>query len=405
MRVAMYMPGLEPASLGWQIYQDFAAAMRDRGLDFDLLTSPPQHDFQPPEGTSFLPLNSTWETLGQLGSPLLRTPAMLATVLALGEYLKRQEDLDVLYVEIAYPVGVAAALAQLLSGWQGKLVLTPMGEDILVVTDAAYGFRRFAVPRWLVRWALRRANAIRCISPLVVDVIDKLAPRPARRVIPLNVTDGTVAAASRSAAKRLHRRRQIRGALWSNLDLMDGRKVVLSLGRLHPFKGIDVLISALPLTPDVELLIAGPTMLIRGVGDVATSLVRLAQRLGVADRVHIVGPVAPSEVQDLMSAVDAVVVPSHQESLNRVCVEAAAAQTPVVVTETTGIAGFMPPKGLGKVVPARSPEHIAKALKEILSGELLLDPAAAREFVERFSAARVAAELSELLRATVQPSS
>ena len=40
MRIAMFMPGLGPRSLGWQGHLDFAQAMRDAGHPFAMLVTP-----------------------------------------------------------------------------------------------------------------------------------------------------------------------------------------------------------------------------------------------------------------------------------------------------------------------------------------------------------------------------
>src|SRR5439155_3722799 len=125
--------------------------------------------------------------------------------------------------------------------------------------------------------------------------------------------------ADETASARAERRQTARRALEARYPVAD-RPVVLALGRLHPFKAIDVLIESLPSVPKAHLLIAGPSLQVRPLGDVASSLAALARRLGVEQRVTFLGKVPPAEALDLLAGADVLAVPSHLESMNRVCV-------------------------------------------------------------------------------------
>ena len=48
MRIAMFMPGLNTHSLGWQMHLDFAQAMRDLGHPFTMLVTPGADTGAPP---------------------------------------------------------------------------------------------------------------------------------------------------------------------------------------------------------------------------------------------------------------------------------------------------------------------------------------------------------------------
>jgi len=82
--------------------------------------------------------------------------------------------------------------------------------------------------------------------------------------------------------------------------------------------------------------------------------------------------------------------------MNRVCVEAAAVATPFVVTQTTGVAGWLPGPGVGVVVPSSDPGALAAALDSVIGGGFARDAERTVEFVRRFAPDRVAAELVEL---------
>jgi glycosyltransferase involved in cell wall biosynthesis len=386
VRIRMFMPGLAPDALGARVHRDFAAAVNALGHEFRILTTESQSasiDARTADA-EVLALSSAWVRADALAAPWLRTRTVLSSAAALARHLRQHGDaVDLLHVEVAYPFGAAAMLGVAASGWKGPVAITPMGEDTLIVADADYGFRRYALPRWLIGRTLRGAAALRCISPLHEQEIARLAPMTPRRVIPLNVSASVVAASQESAETRAARRRSARNAVDAAYGTA-GRPLVLCLGRLHPFKGIDVLIAALRRYPEATVLIAGPSLKIRSTGDEASRLGRLVEQWSLGDRTRFLGPVTPDAALQLLASADVVAVPSRLESLNKVCVEAAAVGTPFVVTETTGIAAWAS-DGLGVVVPPSDQAALAEGLQTVVARARPLDPDRIRMFVEQFS--------------------
>jgi glycosyltransferase involved in cell wall biosynthesis len=399
VRIEMFMPGLDAEALGAVVHQDFAAAVRARGHDFRIVTTG-AGERAPRDMADVLPTSPMWRRVDAIAAPWLRTRAVLSPAAALARHLKTAGDrIDVLHVEVAYPFGTAAELGVAAAGWTGPVVITPMGEDTLVVDALHYGFRRFAVPRWLIGRTLGRAAALRCISPLHEAAIARLAPAVPRRMIPLNVTSAIVAASTEGPGVRDGRRRSARGSVDATLGTT-GRPIVLSLGRLHPFKSVDRLIGALRLLPEAVLIIAGPSLSPKASGDEATRLSELVNRYALGDRVRMLGAVPPDRAMELLAAADVAAVPSRLESLNKVCVEAAAVGTPFVVTETTGISAWARDAGVGFVVPPDDEPALAEALAlAVRQGPLT--PAESAAFVAPFSPDRVAAEVTAFYESLV----
>jgi glycosyltransferase involved in cell wall biosynthesis len=397
LKIAMYMPGLRARSMGASVYGDFAAAVRDAGADFILLTdSGAEGNDDSGADVVALPREPLAQRMDQLLQPLTRARSLVSTAVALHRWLRANPDTDVLYTEITYPLGAAAWIAARTSGWRGQRIVAPLGEDFLLLEEASYGHRRHFVPRWLISHTMRAADAVRCISPMVESYAAPFA-RPLR-VFPLNVVNALLDQPTPSVGARQQARRELHRQLG-----IETPHLVLSLGRLHPFKGIHFLVDAMDRLADAHLVIAGPSMRVANFGDYRTYLEARACDRGVDDRVHFVDALPPAQVGSMMAAADVVVVPSVLESMNRVCAEAAAAGTPFVVTSSTGVADLIAEPGVGQVVPPRDAAAIAAAVRAVLDGTWQRDDAAAGRFLEQFRASHAAAELLALIAQVARP--
>ena len=99
-----------------------------------------------------------------------------------------------------------------------------------------------------------------------------------------------------------------------------------SVARLHPLKQLDVAIRILADRPCWNLALAG-----QGADEVR--LRQLAAELGVSDRVHFVGEIAPERVGAFLATLDLFVFPSRAETFGLAAVEAAHAGIPVVAND------------------------------------------------------------------------
>ena len=138
-----------------------------------------------------------------------------------------------------------------------------------------------------------------------------------------------------------------------------GVPTILSVGALIPRKGQALVIKALPALPGVHYRLAGS-------GEEEARYRALATRLGVAHRVHFLGPVANSDLPIFYRAADAVVMPSESEGLANAWVEALACGTPLVISDAGGAAELVTAPAAGRIVE-RTPDVIAAAVQEILA--------------------------------------
>jgi glycosyltransferase involved in cell wall biosynthesis len=118
-------------------------------------------------------------------------------------------------------------------------------------------------------------------------------------------------------------------------QLQDTR-ILLFLGRLHPKKGCDILIEALPRQVDSEnalsLVLAGPDQ----VGWETYLRARIAQ-LDIAPRIIFTGMLQGELKQGALASADAFILPSHQENFGMSVVEALAVGLPVLISDRVNI--------------------------------------------------------------------
>jgi len=174
---------------------------------------------------------------------------------------------------------------------------------------------------------------------------------------------------------------------------MDDAPVILTVGALIPRKGQALVVDALPMLPGIHYWLAGA-------GEEEARYRALAQRLGVADRVHFRGPIANADLPGLYRAADIVVMPSASEGLANAWVEALACGTPIVISYAGGAAELVTSPVAGRIV-ARTPAAIAEAVKAILAAPPTPQNVAAT-LAGRFDWDRNGRELADHLRRCAQ---
>lgn len=158
-----------------------------------------------------------------------------------------------------------------------------------------------------------------------------------------------------------------------------GKKIILFLSRIHPKKGIDLLIEAFSrhaaAFPEFDLVIAGPDQ-----SKSQPALQALAGELNIAERIHWPGMLVGDAKWGAFLASDLFVLPSHQENFGIVVSEALASGTPVLITNKVNIWREIEADGAGIVTD--------DTVAGIEAGLLLFLDFSADEIRERKLAAR-----------------
>ncbi|MCA1245493.1 glycosyltransferase family 4 protein [Massilia sp. MS-15] len=276
-------------------------------------------------------------------------PFLLAQAVkpAIGRLIDEGFDFDLIDAHYFYPDGVAAAM--LARHFNKPLVITARGSDITLLPT-------FPLPRRMILWAARRADHVITVCNALRDEVVALGV-DAQRVTSL--------------------RNGVDLQLFRPTERAAGQSfTLLTVGHLVPVKAQELIIGALPLLPDVRLVVAGD-------GPNRQMLHDLATRLDVSGRVDFLGAVPQAQLRAHYGAADALVLASSREGWANVLLESMACGTPVVASRVYGTPEVVAAPEAGVLMAERTPQGVADAVNALRSN--YPDRSATRRYAERFS--------------------
>ena len=295
--------------------------------------------------------------IGMSVAPLLLA---LASIGPIRRLIREGYDFDVIDAHYYYPDGVAAAW--LARYFKKPLAITARGTDLNLITE-------YSLPRRMMQWAARRAEASIGVCSALVDVLRGWHIAPQRLHVMRNGVD-------------LQRfTRQPDSGLRASVGLAPGQgPLLLSVGHLIERKGHHLVIEALaalrPAYPQARLVIVGE-------GPERAALQALAQSLGVAGQVTLTGALPQTELPRWYSAADLLVLASSREGWANVLLESMACGTPVVATNIWGTPEVVAAPEAGELVHERTGTALAAGVGALLARAPA--PAAVRAYAEGFS--------------------
>ena len=135
-------------------------------------------------------------------------------------------------------------------------------------------------------------------------------------------------------------------------------KLILFVGKLAHFKGIDILIEAIRLYESKHP--GETTTLIAGDGDLAVSLKKQAVDSNLKD-LHFMGHLDSTQLRELYSTADVSLVPSRREPFGLVAIEALACGCPVIATNQGGLTDIIN-DDVGTLVGVEDANGLAEAI-------------------------------------------
>jgi glycosyltransferase involved in cell wall biosynthesis len=193
----------------------------------------------------------------------------------------------------------------------------------------------------------------------------------------------------------------LRAAFFAARPELEGKRLILFLGRIHPKKGCDLLLRAFAnlaqRAGDAHLVLAGP-----GSDDTLAALRDEARRAGIEARVTWAGMLKGELKWGAFYAADAFVLPSHQENFGIAVVEALACGVPVLISDKVNIWREVAGDGAGLVAPdtvAGTERNLKRWFALDEQARARMRAQAAATFRERFTVEAHARRLIDVLEA------
>ena len=243
--------------------------------------------------------------------------------------LRRRWKFDLVSLEWTYPDLPA-----------GRLLARMFGcpQTLTVRGSAAFHSSDVGLRRRIVAWLLPKS-----------DRVIALSSRLAERCVALGMPREAVSVVRNGVDRTLFRQLD-RDHCRQRLSLPEGAKIVLSIGYVTPNKAFGRVIKSLPvLGSETHLYLIGPDGSFAQ-GDQTAELMALAVRLGVGDRVHLVGEISNAELPVWYNAADLFCLSSRDEGTPNVLCEALACGCPSVATDVGSVSEVLSGQFMGEVV-------------------------------------------------------
>ena len=284
-----------------------------------------------------------------------------------GIHAKREFHPALVHAHWWFPNGLAAT-------WVARMAALPL-VTTLHGTDVRMA-RNIAMSRPAFRHVVQHSAAVTAVSRWLAHEAQSIVSMRPPVVAPMPVATELFAP---DANATRHRR-------------------LLFVGRLMPQKGVDLLIEALSRLPsDVALDIVGD-------GPDRPALAARALALGVGARVTFHGAVKQYSLPAFYQRALALVVPSAEEGLGLVAVEAQLCETPVVAFDSGGLPDVVQHERTGILVQERTAIALAAAVQTIIERDDLgaaLGAAGRLHALATFAPESVARRYADIYRSVI----
>lgn len=276
---------------------------------------------------------------------------------------------DVIHAHWTLSAGVAC-----LGRWSHRrpVLATVQGSDVLQVP-------RHPIGAWLTRIVLSSSDLITALSYALKRKLCELGIKPEKILIVPNGVDIT---------------------RFVPIEECFREDFILFVGSLIQRKGVRYLLEAMV---EVSKIFPGYRLIIAGDGPEAKFLKWKVNELGISKQVDFVGFQSQDGVRALMQRARVLVLPSLEEGMGVVLVEAMACGTPVVASRVDGILDVVTPD-VGVLVPPKDPMELAKGIRTILENPIRwkeYSHQARARAVNYYSWDRIASQFVEIYRSLI----
>lgn len=292
---------------------------------------------------------------------------------------------DIVHLHFPHPPGELA-----------NLMFTPAKCTVITYhSDVVRQKKLLALYKPILRTVLRRADKIittslqyQKISYFIEPVVDKCA------VVPLGVNVNKFNACPKETIVEIRNR----------FSLPIDKPLILFVGKLRYYKGVDDLIVAMKSVPDANLVIVGS-------GPLESELKMLVDELNLDARVRFVGEVSDDELVSYYGISTLFVLPSNAiaEAFGTVLLEAMAAGLPLITTELGTATSWVNKNGVtGFIVPPKNPAKLAEAINCLVNSPDLhksMSESARIRVLQEFSEQKMTSGVEEIYREALAASS
>ena len=294
-------------------------------------------------------------------------------------FRKMAKKADVVHIHVPFPL---ADFALMLSGFRGRVVVS-WHSDIVKQKKLMLVYKPF------MRYLLRRADVIAVATEGHIKGSDYLPEFADKcRILPYGITPEDYLSAERKP--------------FLTEKCTDSESVkVFFTGRLVYYKGVEVLLRAFRYAAKsrhkTELFIAGT-------GDLREKLEDMAERYGIADKVHFLGFLPDDQLKQAYADCDIFVLPSvaKSEAFGIVQLEAMICGKPVINTALPSGVPYVSIDGkTGITVPPSDPKALAKAVIRLASDRDMRErygKAAQMRVMEMFREETIIKQLYDILK-------
>lgn len=294
-------------------------------------------------------------------------------------FRKMAKKADVVHIHVPFPL---ADFALMLSGFRGRVVVS-WHSDIVKQKKLMLVYKPF------MRYLLRRADVIAVATEGHIKGSDYLPEFADKcRILPYGITPEDYLSAERKP--------------FLTEKCTDSESVkVFFTGRLVYYKGVEVLLRAFRYAAKsrhkTELFIAGT-------GDLREKLEDMAERYGIADKVHFLGFLPDEQLKQAYADCDIFVLPSvaKSEAFGIVQLEAMICGKPVINTALPSGVPYVSIDGeTGITVPPSDPKALAKAVIRLASDRDMRErygKAAQMRVMEMFREETIIKQLYDILK-------
>lgn len=221
---------------------------------------------------------------------------------------------------------------------------------ILFITENFISHESRFIDSFLTRVGLSNADIFLALSDVVSLELKKISSK--RKIYRSTLPPFDCFVADQSYNRESSRR---------ELNISSNDKVLLFFGYVRKYKGLDILISALPETlkriPELKLLIVGEFY------DDVSSYMNQIEKLGLKDNIILVNKFVPNEeVGKYFNASDVLVLPYRSATQSAVLNVSYSFGKPVIATNVGGLGEFIKDNYTGIIVETGSPEAMSKGI-------------------------------------------